>query len=174
METKILTRTAILIAIATLLSFITFAKLPYGGSITPFSMLAVVLIGYSYGGKIGLLGGFVYGLLQFILGGYMLSIPQVFLDYIFAFTSLGLGGFIVKQGKYKLLIAFTIGVFFRYVFACISGYVFYADYTPAGQTVLYYTLAYNATYILPEYILTVIVISIPMFKKTIDRLCLSN
>ncbi len=170
MQTKFLTYTAFLVCIATILSFIVFTKLPFGGSITAFSMLPIVLIGYYFGPKIGLLGSFVYGLLQLIFNGYFFSIPQVIIDYVFAFTSLSFGSFITMKSPYRLPIVYTVGVLFRYIFACISGYIFFAEYVTEGLTLIEYTLLYNASYILPEYILTIILISTPLFKKTINKL----
>ena len=46
---KRLVTSAMAIALATLTSFITIFKMPMGGSVTLFSMLFIVLIGYWYG-----------------------------------------------------------------------------------------------------------------------------
>ena len=65
--TKQLVFSGVAMALAIVASEIKFARLPFGGSVTLFSMLFIVLIGYWYGAKAGLLTGFAYGLLQFIL-----------------------------------------------------------------------------------------------------------
>ena len=58
-----------------------------------FSMLFVVLIGYWYGPQTGILAAFAYGILQFLQEPYYLSFIQVCLDYLFAFSALGISGF---------------------------------------------------------------------------------
>lgn len=143
--------------------------MPMGGSVTPLSMLFIVLIGYYYGPRAGLTSGFAFGLIQFIFGGYVYSLPQAMVDYIFARTALGAGSLYRKKSKYRLQIVYTIGVFGLYMFACLSGYLFFGQYAPEGMSPLVYTITYNATYTVPEYILTMIVISIPAFRNIIDK-----
>ncbi|MDE7046322.1 MAG: energy-coupled thiamine transporter ThiT, partial [Acetatifactor sp.] len=57
MATKQLVFSGVAMALALVASEIKFARLPFGGSITLFSMFFVVLIGYWYGAKAGLLTG---------------------------------------------------------------------------------------------------------------------
>ncbi len=168
MNTKTMTRMGFLLALATLLSLIPAYKMLNGGSVTFGSMLPVVLIGYYYGPKYGLLGGFIYGLIQYVTGPYFFSVAQVIIDYGFAFTALGLGSFITTKSKYRLYIVYFIGVLGRFIFACISGYVFFGEYAPEGVSTLYYTLTYNASYIVPEFLITLVII-IPVLKKYIDK-----
>ena len=52
-----LTESAVMIALATILSLFKLVDLPYGGSITLASMLPVLLIAYRYGTAWGLLTG---------------------------------------------------------------------------------------------------------------------
>lgn len=67
LATKQLVFSGAAMALAIVTSEIKFARLPFGGSITLFSMLFIVLIGYWYGAAAGLMTGFAYGLLQFVL-----------------------------------------------------------------------------------------------------------
>ena len=71
-NTKVLVECALLIAIATVLnvvcSFIPFLNLPFGGGFTICSMLPIVLAAYRNGTKWGLLTGFVYAVVQMLLG----------------------------------------------------------------------------------------------------------
>ena len=85
------------------------------------------------------------------------------------FGALGLGGLFYekKQGMIKGYIAGVIG---RYFFAILSGVVFFAYYAPEGTSPLVYSITYNATYIVPEFILTIIVLSIPVIKSTLKRI----
>ena len=67
--TRRLTETAIMIALATGLSYVTIFKLPMGGSITLFSQVPIMIIGYRYGWKWGACTGVIHGILQMLLQG---------------------------------------------------------------------------------------------------------
>lgn len=168
MSTRQLVFCSMSIALATAASFIKLASLPFGGSITLFSMLFVSLIGYFYGAKTGLLTGFAYGILQLITGPYIYAPLQVLLDYPLAFGALGLSGFFHNK-KNGLIIGYITGAAGRYICHVISGYVFFAEYAPEGMNPMVYTLGYNLTYILPEVIATVIILCIPAVYKAIGQ-----
>lgn len=57
----------------------------------------------------------------------------------------------------------------RYICHVVSGYVFFAEYAPEGMNPMLYTLGYNCTYILPEMIATVILVSIPAVMKALNQ-----
>ena len=80
-STKQLVFSSMSLALATVTSFIKFASLPFGGSITLFSMFFICFIGYLYGPKIGLMTGVAYGILQLITGPYIYHPLQILLDY---------------------------------------------------------------------------------------------
>ena len=168
MKTTELVFCAMAIALSTVTSFIKFVNLPYGGSVTLFSMLFVSLTGYFYGPKTGLMAGVAYGILQLITGPYIYAPLQVLLDYPLAFGALGLSGFFHKK-KHGLVTGYVIGVTGRYLFHVISGYVFFAEYAPEAMNPLLYTLGYNLTYILPELILTALLLSVPAVKKAVGQ-----
>ena len=88
MDARKLAFCAMGMALAFVTSYVKVFELPYGGSVTLFSMLFIVLIANWYGAKTGILVGFAYGLLQFIQGPYVLSLFQVCCDYVFAFAAL--------------------------------------------------------------------------------------
>lgn len=166
MSAKQLTFCAVAMALALVTSFIKFASLPMGGSITLFSMFFICFIGYLYGPKIGIMTGVAYGILQLILGPYIYAPLQVLLDYPLAFGALGLSGFFSNK-KYGLSTGVIVGIVGRYICHVISGYVYFASYAPEGMNPMIYTLGYNATYILPELIATVIVVSLPPVTKAL-------
>ncbi len=168
MDTKTLVFCSMAIALSTVTSFIKLASLPFGGSITLFSMLFVSLIGYFYGLKTGLITGVAYGVLQFITGPYIYAPLQVLLDYPLAFGALGLSG-LFSDRKHGLQLGYTVAVLGRYICHVISGYVFFAEYAPEGMNPFIYTVVYNSTYIVPEFIATLIVISIPAVSGAIER-----
>ena len=166
MSAKQLTFCAVAMALALVTSFIKFASLPMGGSITLFSMFFMCFIGYLYGPKIGIMTGVAYGILQLIIEPYIYAPLQVLLDYPLAFGALGLSGFFSKK-KFGLTTGVIVGILGRYICHVISGYVFFASYAPEGMNPMIYTLGYNATYIVPELIATVIVVSLPPVMKAL-------
>ena len=167
LTTKQLVYSAVAIALAIVCSMNKFSSLPMGGSITLFSMLFIVLIGYWYGPSVGIMTAVAYGLLQFVLEPIFYTLPQMLIDYPLAFGALGLAGFFHKK-KFGLQIGYIVGVIGRYVFAVISGYVFFGAYAPEGTPAIVYSLTYNATYIVPEAIVTLILISIPAVSKALS------
>ena len=110
--------------------------------------------------------GVAYGILQLIIEPYIYAPLQVLLDYPLAFGALGLSGFFSKK-KFGLTTGVIVGILGRYICHVISGYVFFASYAPEGMNPMIYTLGYNATYIVPELIATVIVVSLPPVMKAL-------
>ena len=165
---------AVSLALAVVASILKVWSLPWGGSVTLFSMFFVCFVGFLYGPVTGLTAAFAFSLLQFLLSGgsYILSIPQVLLDYIFAFTALGLSGFFFKR-KGGLIIGYIVGCVGRGVFASLAGYMFWIDYMPESfpkSISFLYPIAYNFSYIGIEMVLTIIVLAIPAVRKTINRI----
>lgn len=169
MSTKQLVYCSIAIALAIVTSFVKFASLPFGGSITLFSMFFICLIGYLYGPKTGIMTGVAYGILQLITGPYIYAPIQVLLDYPLAFGALGLSGIFWKS-RHGLLKGCIVGMAGRYIFHVISGYVFFAEYTPEGLNPVVYAVGYNATYILPEMIATVILLCVPAVSTALNQI----
>ena len=165
--TKKLVYSALGIALALVTSYIKLWEMPMGGSVTLLSMLFVCLIGYWFGLKYGLITGIAFGLLQFIIDPYMLSIPQVILDYPFAFGALGLSGLFCSK-KFGLQIGYVIGVVGRFVCSTLSGVIFFADYAPEGMNPWIYSIAYQGSYLGVELVLTLIIISIPPVAKALS------
>lgn len=168
MQTKQLVYCSAAMALAMVTSFIKLADLPFGGSITLFSMMFICLIGYIYGTRTGLITGLAYGILQFITGPYIYAPLQVLLDYPLAFGALGFAG-VFSAKKHGLISGYLLGVFGRYICHVISGYVFFAVYAPENINPFLYTLGYNAAYIVPEALATVIILSLPPVAKAIGQ-----
>ena len=91
---------------------------------TLFSMLFIVLIGYWYGIKVGILTGLVYGIFQFLQEPYVLSFFQVCCDYILAFGAMGLSGLFTKSRKHGLLKAYIVAILARGAFHALGGYLY--------------------------------------------------
>lgn len=154
---KMLAYAALAIALSFVLSYIRLAKMLQGGSITPASMLPLMLFAAAYGVGPGLVAGAAYGLLQFIQDSWMLNIWQFLLDYPIGFGMIGLTALFSKKGKSLGLYA---GIFVaslcRFIASTLSGVVFFADYAPEGMSPLLYSIGYNGSYMLPEMIICII------------------
>lgn len=163
-KTKSLVECAIMIALATVLSMIKLAELPYGGSITIASMLPIAIIAYRRGMGWGLGSAFVYGIVQQLLGLNSLSyvttwqsiVAVILLDYIVAFTVIGFAGIFRNKIENQAL-GLTLGCVFvsilRYICHVISGATVWAGLSIPTQAALSYSFIYNATYMLPECII---------------------
>ena len=169
LTTKQIVMVAAMLALATVTMNIKLFELPYGGSITLFSMLFVCIIGYWYGPKIGILSALIFSILQFIMGGstYILSFWQVCFDYLLAFAALGLAGFFYKK-KNGLLIGYIVAILVRGVMASIAGYLYWMEYMPDNfpkSLEIIYPIVYNYSYILAEGVITIIILMIPAVKN---------
>ena len=160
---RALVESSLLVAAGFVLSYITLIKLPQGGSVTPLSMLPILMIGLRHGLKWGLCGGFVYSCLQMLQefwpppsGTVLAYISVVLLDYILAFTILGLSG-LFKNLRYGFIYAAPLCIFFRFLCHFVSGIVIWAS-AYAGDTPFWiYSLIYNGSYMGLELVLTMAV-----------------
>lgn len=140
-KTLRLVTSGVLIALGTVLSMIKVFDLPYGGSITLCSMVPLMVLGYMYGIRWGLLCGFVFGVIQAVLGATASQafagvtgfnvVLMAFLDFIAAFMVLGLAGMFRKAIK-KPALAFALGGLaaglLRFVCHFLSGYILWGSY----------------------------------------------
>ena len=160
-KTIALVETAMLVALAFALSYVRFKIVPYGGAITAASMLPIIFIGIRRGLPWGIGGAFVYSLLQALqdgslappasgIGSYLLMIA---LDYVIAFGILGLSGLFRRKNN-GLIAAIPVCLSIRYVSHVLSGVILWGSYAWEGWPVIPYSLAYNATYMVPELIIT--------------------
>ncbi len=151
----------ICIAIALVLETVAsmFFRMPQGGSIS-LVMVPLVLIGYYYGLGAALLSGLAVGILQGVLiPPYFVNIFQYFLDYILAFVFLGFGTLFVKRIRIRsnkeLVLKLIAGIFVAYLLrlAChvLSGTLYFPEYA-GEQAVIVYSLIYNLTTLLPQFI----------------------
>ena len=199
-KTKRLTESAMLLAVAIVLELMSkmfIPEMPFGGQITLVSMLPVVLISYRHGVKWGLVSGVAYALIEMALGAKTVAAafqPGYFgdevmlinafimciLDYLVAFTVLGLGGCFrstIKNPGVGLMCGSLVALGARYVAHIASGYILFAGWAewfftqdgfPAwgAQLVgslspnalgLVYSIVYNGMYMVPEIIITAVV-----------------
>ena len=201
-KTRRLTESAMLIAVAIvleLLSKLFIPEFPFGGQITLVSMLPIVLISYRHGVKWGFVSAAAYALVEMAIGtktlmaafqpGYfgdgvliVNALLMCLLDYVVAFTMLGLGGVFrnrIQNPGVSLMAGSLVALGARYVAHVLSGYILFAGYAEwffthedfpfpeLGAAILstlspamigfVYSLVYNAMYMLPEMIFTALV-----------------
>lgn len=185
-----LTECAIMLALATVLSFIKIIQMPMGGSVTLCSMLPIMLIGIKYGNLTGASVGLLYSLIQLVMdlpGGNVfyagmtagVAIIIALFDYVVPFTMLGFAGMFrkVKTDKISMLGAY-IGVIVTIIirFCChfITGFSVWGQWAPEGMGKYYYSLVYNGTYLLPELGITIVVAIILLQVPQIRKLLLTN
>ena len=168
-KTKHLVFSAVAMALAMITSFLKLFEAPMGGSVTLFSMLFICCIGYWYGLRAGIMTGVAYGLLQLISDPYIISLPQMITDYVLAFGALGLSGIFCNK-KNGLVKGYIVGVLGRYLFAFLSGLIFFGMYAEgSGMSAPVYSLAYNGSYLGCEAAITLIVLAIPAVNKAFVR-----
>lgn len=168
-STRQLVFSAMAMALAMVTSMIKVVDMPMGGSVTFFSMLFICLIGYWFGLRGGLMAAIAYGFLQLIVDPYIISIPQMLTDYIFAFGALGLSG-VFSNAKHGLIKGYLLGVLGRYFFTFLSGMIFFGSYASAyNMAAPVYSLVYNGAYIGLETLFTLVLIAIPPVNKGLAR-----
>jgi len=167
-RTRMMTIAALCVAMAFVLNQISLYRMPMGGSITPFSMLFIVLAGFWLGPTWGIMAGVAVGLLNTVTGAFVVHPLQYILDYLLAFGALGLSGLFRKM-KFGLHIGYVVGVMGRLLMSFLSGYFFFYMYAGDSHPAMF-SFLYNITYMGPELIATLIVISIPVVHNTIKRL----
>ena len=196
-KTKRLTESAMLLALAILLELLSKMFIPemaFGGQLTVISMLPVVLISYRHGVKWGFVAAFAYALMEMVMGaktvtgafqpGYFGDAAMVgnalimcFLDYLVAYTLLGLGGIFrnkIQNPGLSLMAGSLVALGARYVTHIASGYILFSGWAewfftqedfPAWGAALVentspqllgflYSVVYNGMYMIPEMIFT--------------------
>lgn len=173
----LLVEIAIFAALGFVLDFVAF-KMPQGGSVS-LVMIPIVLMAFRRGVLAGVITGLLVGLLQIVSGlisvtplSFSFVVMQVILDYLIAYAVVGLAGLLRSQyisyarNKnrrkmiFSIVIAVFIGSFLRYVTHVITGIFFFDMYADEGANVIIYSTVYNATYMIPVFLLTAIVCSL--------------
>jgi thiamine transporter len=152
------------VSLATVLSFIKIFSLPQGGSITAASMVPILLLALRRGPKVGLFGATLYGVVQFWVDPYMVSLPQALLDYPVAFGLLGVAGFFQKRP----FIGATLGIVGRFVAHFFSGIIFFAMWAPEGMNTALYSAVYNGGYLLVELVISIYIIYLLRASKVLE------
>ncbi|MGM9647708.1 MAG: energy-coupled thiamine transporter ThiT [Eubacteriales bacterium] len=182
-NTRKLVTSAILLALSFVLSFVKIVDFPWGGAITLFSMLPICLVSLKYGMVWGLGSAFAYSLLQLFqdLGEAMswgldakAWIGMILFDYLIAFTVLGFAGIFRSRGRTGAVAGTAIAITLRYISSVLSGAVVWKSIGEVAfgwsfENTWLYSLVYNGLYMLPELVITVVVLvilsSLPQLKR---------
>ena len=168
-DTKIFAEAIVFIALANALYIISklylpFLRLPQGGSITIASMVPLLWFALRRGPRWGVEAGLVYGLVHMVISGEIYYPTQVLLDYPLAFGALGLAGAFKKHP----MVGVGVGIVGRFICHFTSGVIFFGQYAWEGWNVIAYSAAYNATYLVPEFIVSAIVMYILLKRNLLE------
>ena len=161
---------AVMVALATVLSVIPVMQLPFGGSVTLFSQVPILAVSWILGVPWGLASGLAYAILQILVGGIgnfsyvqgiLAYIILVFADYLVPFTFLGFGGMfkrVIKNPYVAASVGTLLVCFVRFISHFVSGATIWTEYAPdtAVKAVLAYSASYNASYMVPETIISIV------------------
>ncbi len=167
---KILTlvECAMLVAVAVVIDLIPFPKWPQGGSVS-LCMIPIVFCSYRHGALWGIVSGFLLSCVQMLTGFYLppagdaLSIVLcILLDYVLAFGLLGSADLFKRLCGNNKTVGYAVGAvaagILRLVCSFLSGIVLWGSYAPEGTPVWYYSLTYNASYMIPNAIIAAVVL----------------
>ena len=195
-RTRILAESAIMVALATVLSMLKLWESPYGGSVTILSMAPIILLSLRRGIGVGLGAGLAHSLIQLLLGlsnvawvpGAMGILVCVLTDYILPFTLLGLGGIFrkvkfTKNEGWNLFLSALFGALLvtvlRFLCHLVSGVVLWYEldlqwYAEDPTHIVHrygawaFSAIYNGFYMVPEIITTTV--ATPILHKALSRI----
>ena len=183
-NSRLLAYAAVSIGLSFALSFVKVYEMPYGGSVTIGSFVPLIIFAYIYGIKAGIFAGSIYGLLQFLAGPYFLTPVQFVLDYILAFVTIsgaGLMALLIKDHRKALIASVPVVYVLRLIVHILAGFIFYSSMTMRaevlpifGDTALMtgfvYSTLYNSTYIIPDMLISMVIIILLTANKSFIRI----
>ena len=169
-KTRTLVECAVMIACANVLSFIKLKLWALGGGVTLVSMLPLVIIARRHGTKVGLIAAFAHGVIQMLFGldnvqyatGFFMAVGIIALDYIVAYGAIGLSGVNSERTTHasngQIILGVCLSFMLRLLCHFISGWWIWEALWPneLAWAAPVWSLAYNASYMIPEIILTCI------------------
>lgn len=167
---NILTEISLCVALSFVLSFFKFFRLPWGGEVS-FTAIPILILASIRGWRAGITCGMIFGLVHFLQGGIFIHPLQFLLDYPLAYGALGLAGlfnnitFLNWVGNLMFLeVRILIGTTCRFLFHFASGIIFFKIFTPHTMDIIKYALIYNLSYMVPDLILSFIIIPPVIYK----------
>ncbi len=146
--------------LATALSFVKINALWANGGSISFEMIPLFLVAFRHGWKVGVLTGLIAGFTGLLSGASIFHPIQFVLDYPVAFALIGLAGVFVRKRQVPnlsvIVLGILLGTLLRFMAHFTSGVVYFAEFTPDGWNDYIYSAAYNASYLVPQMIITLI------------------
>jgi thiamine transporter len=158
-ETRVIVYAGLAISLAFVLSSIRLFRMPQGGTVTPASMLPLLIFSFVFGPFPGMVVSALYGFLQLMQDAFVVHWAQLVLDYPLAFAAIGTAAFFTR----KKVIGILLAMFIKTLLHILSGAIFFAEYAPAGQAPLIYSAIYNGTFMSVETLITIL-LAIPVME----------
>jgi thiamine transporter len=173
-HTKILAEIAIFASLSGVLYSIRPYSNPFGGSVTLGSMVPVMWLSLRRGVRVGFVCGAIFGGIALIIDILLLPYSpivnpiQVVFEYPIAFGVLGLAGLFHKKTLAPILAGVGISVFIKFLIHFSAGIIFWASTIPQGWNLAVYSAVYNGSFLLPEFIISAILVTILVKRKTLE------
>ncbi|EGC82076.1 MULTISPECIES: energy-coupled thiamine transporter ThiT [Anaerococcus] len=160
---KMLVEGGLCIALSFVLGYIKLFSMPQGGSVTAGEMIPIIIFALRHGSLPGIVVGALYGFVQMLFGGSIFHPVQAILDYPVAFGVLGLAGLFSSEFEKTKSIGpvikgASLGIVLRMIAHTLTGAIFFASYAPEGQNPWAYSIIYNASYLVVEFAITIVII----------------
>jgi len=169
---------AIAVALSFVLHLFSVQVVPFGGSITPASLVPILIYAFIFGFAKGLLAGLIFGFLNFLSAPWFLLPAQFILDYLLAFAAVALAA-AFKKTKLKKTTAVMLGAtlfgIVRFLMHFFAGLIIFAegswvtDSLPVSNAFIY-SFVYQMTYVPLDTIIAIAVIFFLLKAKVYDRL----
>lgn len=185
-RTRLITESAVAVALAMLLGLIRLYRLPWGGALS-LKLLPLIYLALRHGPKAGMTAGLLAGILTLVMDPVILHPVQVFLDYGLPYLALGIPGWFPDRPRLGIVVTGVV----RLLFHVLSGVVYFAAYAPPDMNdqvyhllsdnfsitlpILLndwtapwlYSILYNSSVVIPETILMILIV--PLVLKRLDR-----
>ena len=159
-----------MLALSIILHQLRLYHFPQGGAVTLGGLIPLLLISFRYGAGVGILAGFVFGLITIIQDPFIVHPVQVLFDYPLPYMAVGLAGIF----KEKFFIGTILAFAGKFICHFISGIIFFASYAPEGTSPIIYSLTVNASMIIPEMIICLILLKILPVKRLLAAIHTDN
>ena len=166
--TSMLINVALMLALTIVLHQLRIYHMPQGGSVTLGAMVPLLFLTYRYGAGIGCLAGFVYGMINLMQDAFIVHPLQVLFDYPLPYMALAIAAAVPGRIYLGAALAFAA----RFLCHYISGVVFFGSYAPPDTSPYLYSLIFNATYLVPEAVICLLllrILPVPRLLAAMDQ-----
>lgn len=155
-STRILIQAAMMAAITIVLAQFHLFQLPQGGEISLGTMVPLILLARAHGVTITLLAGFICGMIGLMLNPFIYHPVQVLLDYPLPYMVMAIAALFRQHLYLGVTAAFTL----KFLCHFLSGVIFFAAYAPEGMSPILYSATYNATTLVPDFIICCLILKL--------------